>query len=499
MLFSSTRNKNLHISSAQAISQGISEDGGLFVPEAIPLVDAEFIKSLAQLDYIGRAVKILSLFLTDFTTEELEDYASKAYGGNKFSHEKVVPLVKISENAYILELFRGPTCAFKDMALQILPHLLTASMKKIGLQKEVIILVATSGDTGKAALDGFSDVEGTKILVFYPSEGVSSMQKLQMTTQCGDNVGVCGIFGNFDDAQTAVKKIFTDEKIKKLIDENNYSFSSANSINWGRLVPQIVYYFSAYCDLLNSTDIKLGDKINFDVPTGNFGNILAAYFAKRMGLPVNKLICASNANNILTDFIKTGVYNRNRPFYATASPSMDILISSNLERLLYLMNGGNDEEICFWFDSLAKNGSYKVSEKVKKQLDSEFFAAFCDDETTKTTIRETFTNKKYLSDTHTAVAINAYEQYVNMSGDKTPTVITSTASPYKFCADVLSAICENEENADDFEMLENLERLSGTKAPSQLSSLKGSKVRFNEVCEKEKMDKIVLGLLNLND
>ena len=339
MLYTSTRDNNVRVTASKAITDGISPDGGLYIPVEIPALSQEELKALCSADYKERAKKVLGLYLSDFSKEELDYCVEGAYADGKFSSKDVAPVVKLHDNVNILELFKGPTCAFKDMALQILPYLLTVSSKKNLKDKEIVILVATSGDTGKAALEGFKDVEGTKILVFYPNDGVSPMQKLQMTTQEGNNVGVCAIYGNFDDAQTGVKSIFTNKEILKRFEENNLVFSSANSINWGRLAPQIVYYVSAYCDMVNSGAVKFGDKINVVVPTGNFGNILAAYFAKEMGLPVNKLICASNANNVLTDFIENGVYDRNRDFYTTVSPSMDILISSNLERLLYILCG----------------------------------------------------------------------------------------------------------------------------------------------------------------
>lgn len=497
MKYTSTRNKNISVNSAEAIAKGISDDGGLFVPEEIPTVETEFTLELAGLDYIGRACKVLSLYLTDFTAGELESYARGAYGGGKFSDGKIVPIVNMREGMNILELWKGPTCAFKDMALQILPYLLTASVKKAGIEKEIVILVATSGDTGKAALEGFCDIPGTRVLVFYPNKGVSPMQKLQMTTQRGANVGVCGIKGNFDDAQNGVKRIFTDARIKEILEEKNFSFSSANSINWGRLVPQIVYYFSAYCDMLNEKRISNGDKINIVVPTGNFGNILAAYFAKRMGLPVNKLICASNSNNILTDFINTGTYDRNRPFYTTASPSMDILISSNLERLLFLMNGMDDTLIRDWFGRLAAGGSYTVSADVIESLKRDFAAGYCDDVATKRTIRETYEKNGYLCDTHTAVAINVYNDYAMRTGDGTPCVIASTASPYKFCAAVLDALKDGAlPEGDEFAQLRELEDYTGIKAPTQLSSLAGSEPRFGDICGKDEMADVVLRMLN---
>lgn len=499
MKYCSTRNKSLNISSAAAIAKGISEEGGLFLPLEIPPISADFIDKLCSLDYEGRAAEVLSLFLTDFKKDELSGYAAAAYGDGKFANSKTVPFVEVRDGVHVMELWHGPTCAFKDMALQMLPHLLTGSVKKEGIDKEIVILVATSGDTGKAALEGFRDVEGTRILVFYPSEGVSAIQKLQMTTQEGDNVGVCAIEGNFDDAQTGVKQIFTNEEIRDVFDKNQLSFSSANSINWGRLVPQIVYYFSAYCDLLNEGKIQKGEKINFVVPTGNFGNILAGYFAKHMGLPVNKLICASNLNNVLTDFIKTGVYDRKREFHATASPSMDILISSNLERLLFLMNGRKDEEIRDWFSSLASKGEYRVGEDVLAKLQSEFAAGYCDDARTKETIKNTFEKHGYLLDTHTAVGVSVYEDYVAKTGDDTVSVIASTASPYKFCEDVLHALKgEDMQAKDDFSMLRELEKYSGNSAPPQLKNLEGQSPRFTTTCEKEDMSGLVLDMLNLN-
>lgn len=497
MLYTSTRDSKLHISSAQAITKGISDEGGLFLPEEIPEISLDFIAQLAKKTYIERAVDVLSLFLTDFTADELRAYAEGAYGGDKFSSEKKAPVVSLGDGVNILELWKGPTCAFKDMALQILPYLLTGSAKKIDNDKEIVILVATSGDTGKAALEGFKDVEGTRILVFYPSEGVSPMQKLQMTTQEGSNVGVAAIRGNFDDAQNGVKAIFTDAKIKQKFSEHGFAFSSANSINWGRLVPQIVYYFSAYCDVLNNGDIALGDKINFVVPTGNFGNILAAYFAMKMGLPVNKLICASNANNVLTDFIESGTYDRNRHFYATCSPSMDILISSNLERLLFMLCGRDDSTIREWFSGLAAEGKYTVSAQVKSAIDEVFAAGCCDDRETKATIKKIFAQSNYLCDTHTAVAVNVYEKYKAASGDTTPTVIDSTASPFKFAASVLEAVAEDITAKDEFSMLAELEAFTGCKAPAQLSSLKDKAVRFDTVCNKEEMTDIVLSMLGI--
>ena len=498
MLYTSTRDNNVRVTASKAITDGISPDGGLYIPVEIPALSADELKALCSADYKERAKKVLGLYLSDFTKEELDYCVEGAYADGKFSSKDVAPVVKLHDNVNILELFKGPTCAFKDMALQILPYLLTVSSKKNLKDKEIVILVATSGDTGKAALEGFKDVEGTKILVFYPNDGVSPMQKLQMTTQEGNNVGVCAIYGNFDDAQTGVKSIFTNKEILKRFEENNLVFSSANSINWGRLAPQIVYYISAYCDMVNNGAVKFGDGINIVVPTGNFGNILAAYFAKEMGLPVNKLICASNANNVLTDFIENGVYDRNRDFYTTVSPSMDILISSNLERLLYILCGRNSDTINEWFGALKDCGKYTVSEDVKSKINELFAAGCCDDEMTKATISETYADYKYLADTHTAVAINVLNSYEAKTGDKTPVVIASTASPFKFSKAVLSAVDkENKEYDDEFATVAALEDISSLKAPEQLAALKGKEVRFNKVTSKEDMAQVVFDMLGI--
>ncbi|MBO5104404.1 MAG: threonine synthase, partial [Ruminococcus sp.] len=432
MFYNSTRNSTVKVSSAEAITQGISADGGLFVPESIPTLSLDEIKAVGDMSYADRAAFVFSKYLTDFTDAEIHYCTDNAYSTKNFETESIAEIAHLFDGTYMLELWHGPTCAFKDMALQILPYFLTTSAKKINLDKKIVILVATSGDTGKAALEGFKDVEGTSIMVFYPEDGVSPMQKRQMKTQEGSNVGVCALKGNFDDCQNGVKAIFTDEDVKKQLDEKGMMFSSANSINWGRLVPQIVYYVSSYAELVKDGEIELGDKINIVVPTGNFGNILAAYYAKHMGVPVNKLICASNINNVLTDFINTGVYDRNRKFYATVSPSMDILISSNLERLLYLLTDRNDSVIKEWFGKLSAEGRYEVSDEIKAKISEEFFAGFCDDVQTKNTIHEIYEKYSYTCDTHTAVAVKVYEDYKKLTGDTTKTVIASTASPYKF-------------------------------------------------------------------
>lgn len=497
MLYTSTRDKNVKVTSAEAIAQGISKDGGLFVPMEIPAISKEYVDSLVGLSYIERAKKVLSLYLTDYTAEELDMCVSGAYAEGKFSSEKVSPVKRTSDGKNILELWRGPTCAFKDMALQLLPYLLTVAAKKTVADKTIVILVATSGDTGKAALEGFKDVPGTKIMVFYPNDGVSPMQKLQMTTQAGENVCVCAINGNFDDAQNGVKAIFTDKNVAAKLGENGMMFSSANSINWGRLVPQIVYYISAYCDLIENGTIKNGDPINVVVPTGNFGNILAAYYAKKMGIPVNKLICASNANNVLTDFLKTGVYDRNRSFYTTTSPSMDILISSNLERLLFHLSGENDETIREWMGQLSSSGKYEISEDVKAKVMSLFDAGCCDDEGTAETIKAYY-EKGYLCDTHTAVAVKVYDEYIGATSDKTETVIASTANPYKFSAAVLKAVKgEVPADADEFEQVDLLKSATGEPCPEQLASLKGTTPRFTDCCNKEDMIDMVYGMLGI--
>ena len=501
MLYNSTQNAAEVVSAAQAIAQGISKDGGLFVPQEFPKYSAETFNELLKLDYKGRAKKVFADFLSDFTEEEINDCVENAYTKEKFGSDNPAPLAYAKLNGKelnILELWHGPTCAFKDMALQILPHFLTKSLKKTYDGKDAVILVATSGDTGKAALEGFKNVKNTKILVFYPVDGVSPMQKLQMTTQEGDNVAVCAINGNFDDAQSAVKSIFTNNEIKDELAKKNMMFSSANSINWGRLVPQIVYYFSTYCDLINMGKIKAGDKINIVVPTGNFGNILAGYYAKKMGLPIKTLVCASNSNNVLTDFLKTGTYDKNRKFYTTTSPSMDILISSNLERLLYHMSDGNDKLISELMGKLSTDGKYTVSDELIAKIQKEFDAGYTAEENVDDTIKYHFDKYNYLCDTHTAVAVKVYDEYVKATGDDIPTVIDSTASPYKFSASVLNAVLAGKApKLDEFAMVDELHNVTGADVPKPLASLKDKSVRFNEVCNKEDMSKMVFKLLDL--
>ena len=494
MNYVSTRNNDVKVSSAYAIAHGISVEGGLYVPDSIPTLSKNDFLKLAELDYKSKAEFILKKYLTDFTDEEIKNCVNGAYTGS-FDDEKPAAIAQLGEKINILELWHGPTCAFKDLALQLLPYLLTTSTKKVTDGKKTVILVATSGDTGKAALEGFKDVENTEIIVFYPSEGVSPMQKLQMDSQKGNNVHVCAIRGNFDDAQSGVKKIFTDNAIKETLAKNGMEFSSANSINWGRLVPQIIYYVSAYCDMLNKGD-DLSNGFNVVVPTGNFGNILAAYYAKEMGVPVNKLICASNANRVLTDFINTGVYDRNREFYTTMSPSMDILISSNLERMLYILSDGDDKYIANIQSQLATDGKFTVNSTVLSKLQNLFYGACCDDEGTLKTIKNTFDEYGYLCDTHTAVAVNAYEQYLASTGDNRPVVIASTASPYKFAKSVLSALTNDIPNSE-FDTVDALSELTHTAVPAPLAELKNATVRFKDIYDKNDMYAAVCNCLEI--
>ncbi|MBR2715315.1 MAG: threonine synthase [Ruminococcus sp.] len=501
MLYNSTQNNSNVVSSAQAIAQGISEEGGLFVPQSFPQFTLTDIENMLSMSYQDRAKAVFEKYLTDFTADEISDCVTKAYTEEKFESKNPAPLTHVDYNGKelnILELWHGPTCAFKDMALQILPHLLTKSLKKTADGVNAVILVATSGDTGKAALEGFKDVKNTKIIVFYPENGVSAMQKHQMNTQAGENVYVCAIKGNFDDAQTGVKQIFTNPENSEILKKHNMMFSSANSINWGRLLPQIVYYVSAYCDMVNSGKIALGDKINVVVPTGNFGNILAAYYAREMGIPVNKFICASNSNNVLTDFINTGVYDKNRSFYTTISPSMDILVSSNLERLLYKLADNDDTLVSDLMNKLKKDGVYEVNAEIKDRIKSAFYGGFCDEDNTKLTIKNLFDSQKYLCDTHTAVAVAVYDSYVNETGDKTPSVIASTASPYKFSKSVLEALSSDLLPDSEFDMVDMLFDISNTTVPAPIAQLKGLEPRFANVTEKDNMKQAVLTALGID-
>lgn len=496
MYYKSTRDSSVKISSAEAIVQGISKDGGLFVPSEIPSMTMDEIVKLGDMSYPERAANIFAKFLTDFSEAEIRYCTDNAYTAKNFSSENIAEISHLFEGTYVLELWHGPTCAFKDMALQILPYLLTTSAKKINIDNKIVILVATSGDTGKAALEGFADVPGTQIMVFYPEDGVSPMQKRQMTTQDGANVNVCAVKGNFDDCQNGVKAIFTDKDIEQKLAANNILLSSANSINWGRLAPQIIYYVSAYAQLIKDKEIEYGEKVNIVVPTGNFGNILAAYYAKLMGIPVNKLICASNSNNVLTDFINTGVYDRNRQFYTTISPSMDILISSNLERLLYHLTDGDDKLINEWFGLLKTSGKYEVNGDVKAKLGELFCAGCCDDNETKAEIRKTFNEEHYLLDTHTAVAVKVYDDYRAKTGDTTKTIIASTANPYKFGRAVFDAVDGGAQPEDEFELIAKLEAATDTKMPGPLAATKGKAIRFTNTVDKREMGDVVLGFLS---
>ncbi len=494
MLYKSTRsNEKAAASAAQVIKQGLAEDGGLFVPESVPTLTYEEIEALCKEPYPVRAAKILSKFLTDYTYEELLTDCEAAYAETSFVGG-AAPLVNIHDNFESLELWHGPTAAFKDMALQIMPRLLSRALTKTGEERTALILVATSGDTGKAALEGYKDIPSIQIMVFYPVDGVSRVQKLQMATQTGSNVNVCAIRGNFDDAQNGVKVIFGDAEMANALNEKGYFFSSANSINWGRLAPQIVYYVSAYCDLLNSGKCKLGNTFNVCVPTGNFGNIFAAYLAKLMGLPIGQMVCASNSNNILTDFLRTGTYDRNRDFYLTMSPSMDILISSNLERLLYFVAGS--EKTATYMKQLKENGRYTVDAEVLAEIRKTFSGYYTDEETTAATIHDTFTDHHYLADTHTAVAIHAAEEYVRETGDACPMVIASTASPYKFANNVYRAVSGTDAE-DELAALDALSKATDTDIPYPLAGIANRKVRFERVVDRADMAKAVLEYLDI--
>ncbi len=498
MHYTSTRNNTIRVTAAEAIAQGISKEGGLFVPAELPkLTQADF-TALQEMTYAQRATFVLSRFLGDFTPAEVEECTRAAYGA-QFDTPAVAPLNAIDAQHNVLELWHGPTCAFKDMALQILPHLMRVSTQKTAPGEQTVILVATSGDTGKAALEGFKDAAGTSILVFYPVDGVSEMQRLQMITQEGDNVGVCAIRGNFDDAQTGVKTLFTDSEMQKMLADAGMRFSSANSINWGRLVPQIVYYISAYCDMLAQGKVAMGEPINIVVPTGNFGNILAAYYAREMGTPIAKLICASNRNRVLTDFFASGTYNTARPFYTTTSPSMDILVSSNLERLLYHFADEDSEMIAQMMTSLREQKQYTVPASVKERMDTLFAAGCASDEEVAATIKTVFEQTGYLLDTHTAVAFHVYDNYRAESDDATPTVIASTANPYKFTPAILEALGKDTDG-DPFSLQAALLAATGEPVPTPLANLGDKAVRFTDVCNGDvsSMRQTVCGMLNLN-
>ena len=493
LIYKSTRNDNETATASQAILHGLAKEGGLYVPSSIPKLDVS-LEDLSGKSYQETAYEVMKLFLTDFTEEELRYCINSAYDA-KFDCKEIAPLKK-ADGANYLELFHGATIAFKDMALSILPYLLTTSAKKNHVKNEIVILTATSGDTGKAALAGFADVPGTKIIVFYPKNGVSPIQEKQMVTQKGANTYVLGITGNFDDAQTGVKKMFSDEEFAKVLDKAGYQFSSANSINIGRLVPQIVYYVYAYGMMVQNGEIKAGEPMNVVVPTGNFGNILAAFYAKQMGIPIQKLICASNENKVLFDFFQSGCYDRNREFVLTSSPSMDILISSNLERLIYRLAGGSAVKNMEFMNSLADTGVYQITEDMKEGL-SDFWGGYATEEETAKVIKQIYEEAGYIIDTHTAVAAEVYKKYKEATKDLTPTLIASTASPYKFTRSVMNAIDPAYDSKGDFELVDELTRLSGVAVPKAIEEIRTAPVLHDTVCATEKMQEEVEKILGI--
>lgn len=494
LVYHSTRNSEETATASEAILKGLTSDGGLFVPDSIPKLNVS-LEDLTQMSYQEIAYAVMKEFLTDFTEEELKTCINNAYD-SKFDTEEIAVTKKV-DGAYYLELFHGATIAFKDMALSILPHLLVTSARKNNVKNEIVILTATSGDTGKAALAGFADVPGTKIIVFYPKSGVSPIQEKQMVTQKGDNTYVIGIKGNFDDAQTGVKKMFSNKELAKVMNDNGFQFSSANSINIGRLVPQVVYYVKAYADLLKQGALKAGEPMNVVVPTGNFGNILASYYAKQMGIPIGKFVCASNKNKVLFDFFETGKYDRNREFYVTTSPSMDILISSNLERMIYRIAGNDAKQCAKFMAALTKDGEYVITDAMKAEL-SEFFGAFGSEEETAVKIKEVYDKEGYVMDTHTAVAAVVYDKYKAATGDdKTPTVIASTASPYKFTRSVMDAIDPAYDAEDDFELVDELNKVSKTAIPKAIEEIRTAPVLHDTVCETAAMEDEVKKILGI--
>ena len=493
LLYKSTRDAEKTVTASQAILKGLADDGGLFVPVSIPKLPVS-LGELKEMTYQEIAYTVMKEFLTDFTEEELKSCIAKAYD-SKFDTEEIAPLAKV-EDAYYLELFHGATIAFKDMALSILPHLLTTSAKKNQVKNEIVILTATSGDTGKAALAGFADVEGTKIIVFYPKNGVSRVQELQMVTQKGDNTSVVAIHGNFDNAQSGVKAMFENKELEKELNEAGYQFSSANSINIGRLVPQVVYYVYAYAKLLQNEEIAEDEEINVVVPTGNFGNILAAYYAKNMGIPIAKLICASNENKVLYDFFQTGTYDRNREFVLTTSPSMDILISSNLERLIYKISGEDARKDTDLMTELKTKGSYAITGEMTANL-ADFAAGYATEEQVAKTIHDIYEDTGYVMDTHTAVAATVYKAYREDSKDDRKTVIASTASPYKFAGSVMSAIDPKYKGQDDFKLIEELQKVSGTELPNAIKEIMNAEIRHNTECDVDQMEQTVKSILGV--
>ena len=493
LLYKSTRNSDKKVTASQAILKGLAEDGGLFVPDEIPKLSVS-LAELKDMSYQETAYTVMKEFLTDFTEEELRSCIEKAYD-SKFDTEEIAPLAK-AHDAYYLELYHGATIAFKDMALSILPHLLTTSAKKNQVKNKIVILTATSGDTGKAALAGFADVEGTKIIVYYPKNGVSKVQELQMVTQKGDNTSVIAIHGNFDNAQSGVKAMFENKELAKELDEAGFQFSSANSINIGRLVPQIVYYVYAYAKLLQNEEIEEGEMINVVVPTGNFGNILAAYYAKNMGLPIAKLICASNENKVLYDFFQTGTYDRNREFILTTSPSMDILISSNLERLIYQIAGKDAKKDTELMNALKSEGVYAITDEMRKNLE-DFAAGYATEEQVKQTIHDIYTDTGYVIDTHTAVAASVYNEYRKNTGDVRKTVIASTASPYKFSRSVMTAIDEKYDAMEEFELIDELEKVSKMPIPNAIEEIRNAEIRHKTECDIDQMEASVKAVLGV--
>lgn len=493
MEYLSTRGYDVKVSPSEVLRSGIAPDGGLYVPETVPVLSKNDQLGLYNKKYPQIARYILSKFFTDFSETELDDCISKTYNAQTFNTRLICPLRPFSDTLHLLELWHGPTYAFKDVALQLLPHLLTTAMRKLGDHSTLVVLTATSGDTGKAALEGFKDVPGTKVFVFYPQDGVSEIQKLQMTTQEGSNVYVAGVNGNFDNAQSGVKDIFADHFLMECLEDRNYKLTSANSINWGRLAPQIVYYFSSYMNLLKSSHIKFGDKINICIPTGNFGNIMAAYYAKKMGLPVNKLIIATNENNVLVKFLKTGTYDINRELKTTISPSMDILISSNFERLLFELSGQDTDIVSSLMEQLKTSGSYSIRGALLEKMQEEFFAGFVTESNTLKTIKETFNQYRYVVDPHTAVGLNVYDKYIEKTHDSSVTIVASTASPYKFNRSVMKALAGQNSivGKDEFELLNLLSVTTQTLIPEQLKDLSKKPVLHDVTCSKEVMKQIV--------
>lgn len=493
LLYNSTRNAEKKVTASEAILKGLADDGGLFVPEYIPKLDVTM-DELKSMSYQETAYAVMKQFLTDFTEEELMHCINSAYD-SKFDTEVIAPLVKVGDT-YHLELFHGATIAFKDMALSILPHLLTTAAKKNDVTKEIVILTATSGDTGKAALAGFADVPGTKIIVFYPKGGVSRIQELQMVTQKGENTSVVAIHGNFDNAQSGVKAMFEDKELEKELSEAGYQFSSANSINIGRLVPQVVYYVYAYAKLLENEEIRFGEEINVTVPTGNFGNILAAYYAKQMGVPIAKLICASNENKVLFDFFQTGIYDRNREFILTSSPSMDILISSNLERLIYTIAGQDAQKNADLMAQLKEKGVYEITPEMREKL-TDFAGGFATEEECAATIRKTYERTGYVMDTHTSVAAAVCAQYRKDSGDEKKCLVASTASPYKFIHSVMTAIDEKYASVDEFSLIDELSSISGVEIPNAINEIRNADIRHNRECDADQMKATVKEILSV--